>query len=147
MVVNGPPHWWIKLADFGLSKRLTETTGYHTRIGTQSYMAPELLNYVETDIYNPDYTDAIDLWATGCIVYRLVAGVVPFPPGTFLMKYCEDKSLFPYDRLIDSGVTSGVVSFLRETLATSIRERPSASQALQHMWIKTGMIGSVTSVV
>ena len=140
MVVNGPPRWWVKLADFGFSKRLTETTGYHTRSGTQSYTAPEILKYLESDVSDFDYTDAVDMWATGCIVYRLVTGVVPFPPGTFLMKYCEDKSLFPYDQLIDNGVKSGAVRFVQGLLATTPGERPSAVQALQHPWIKTGMV-------
>jgi len=103
-------------------------------------MAPEMLNYLKTNTSDSDYTDAVDMWATGCIVYRLVTGAVPFPPGPFLMKYCEDKSLFPYDQLIDSGVKSGLVRFLQQLLAVTPGERLSASQALQHVWVKTGMI-------
>lgn len=136
MVVNGPPKWWVKLADFGLSKRLTESTLYQTKLGTQSYMAPEILDYLD-DIDGEYYTNAVDLWAVGCITYRIVTGVVPFSARS-LMKYCDDKSLFPYDSLLDSGVKSLVSGFIRELLAPYPKERPSASQALNHAWIISG---------
>ena len=67
-------------------------------------MAPEIPNFLDTDTSNAEYTNAVDLWAVGCIAYRLVTGVVPFPPGRSLMKYCEDKSQFPYEPLFDSSI-------------------------------------------
>lgn len=109
---------------------------YNTLAGTQSYMAPELLNYLDT--HKSGYTNAIDLWSTGCIVYRLITGVVPFPPGPSLMKYCEDKSLFPYDALFDSGIKSKGSRFIRQLLALHPEERPSASEARAHPWIQSG---------
>lgn len=125
----------MKLADFGLSKRLTDTTAYYTRGGTQSYMAPEILNFLSI---STEYTNAVDIWATGCITYRLVAGVVPFPPGLSLMKYCEDSSIFPFYPLIDCGIKSGGVKFLRRLLVTYPEKRPSASEALRFDWISSG---------
>ncbi|KAK0111120.1 hypothetical protein ONS95_001496 [Cadophora gregata] len=135
LVVNGSPDWWVKLADFGLSKRLTESTAFNTKGGTQSYMAPEILNYLNLAEGSEQYTNSVDIWAVGCIVYRLITGGVPFPPGKSLVKYCEDKSLFPYDALFDSGIKSEGSKFLRKLLNALPEERPSASQALQHSWI------------
>jgi serine/threonine protein kinase len=135
LVIHGPPKWWVKLADFGLSKRLTELTAYRTKSGTQSYMAPEILDYLDTS--SEDYTNAVDLWAVGCITYRLVTGVVPFPPGKSLLKYCEDKSLFPYDALLDSGIKSLCSNFIKGLLETGPMRRPSASHALNHAWINS----------
>ncbi|KAH8805450.1 WD40-repeat-containing domain protein [Xylogone sp. PMI_703] len=136
LVVHGSPEWWVKLADFGLSKRLTEITAFRTKSGTQSYMAPELLDYL--DIPREEYTNAVDVWAVGCITYRLVTGIVPFPPGRSLFEYCKDKSLFPYDALLDHGVKSVCVKFIKELLQTSPEQRPSSSQALDHTWINSG---------
>ncbi|KAH7333198.1 kinase-like domain-containing protein [Rhexocercosporidium sp. MPI-PUGE-AT-0058] len=138
LVVNGPPLWWVKLADFGLSKRLTDTTAFYTKNGTQSYMAPEILNYLNAEDSHDHYTNSVDIWALGCIIYRLITGTVPFPPGKSLMKYCDDKSLFPYDALFDSGITSECSKFLRQLLTTQPTDRPPASQALQHLWILSG---------
>lgn len=128
----------MKLADFGLSKRLTNTAGYNTLTGTQAYMAPEIRYFLNS--YEPEsyYTDAVDIWSAGCIVYRLITGVVPFPQSISLMKYCEDKSLFPYDALFDSGIKSEGSRFLRQLLVAEPRARPSASQALNHSWILSG---------
>lgn len=138
LVVNGPPQWWVKLGDFGLSKRLTETTAYRTKSGTQSYMAPEALGYIDADTPDTEYTNAIDLWAVGCITYRLVAGSVPFPPGRSLIKYCDNKLLFPFDSLFDNGVGSLGTEFIKGLLKVYSKERPSASQALKHTWIISG---------
>ena len=129
----------MKLADFGLSKRLTDTTGYKTAgVGTLSYMAPEIINSLDSHKSGPDYTNAIDIWSAGCIVYRLITGVVPFPPHTSLIKYCEDKSLFPFDALFDSGIKSEGANFLRQLLVVNPSARPSAIEALNHNWIRSG---------
>ncbi|KFZ22766.1 hypothetical protein V502_02755 [Pseudogymnoascus sp. VKM F-4520 (FW-2644)] len=138
LVVHGPPQWWVKLADFGLSKRLTETTAYYTKSGTQSYMAPEIFDYLDTDTPSTEYTNAVDLWAVGCITYRLVTGKVPFPPGKSLGKYCEDKSLFPLGPHFDSGMKSSCFEFIKGLLEPHPKERPSASQALALTWNISG---------
>lgn len=98
-------------------------------------MAPEMLNYLDDDNDSDEYTNAIDLWAVGCIVYRLLTGKIPFPPGRLLMKYCSDKSLFPLDPLFDYGIKSEGAKFIRELLAPYPEDRPSASEALKHNWI------------
>jgi serine/threonine protein kinase len=75
-------------------------------------MAPEVLNFLNPSKPGSDYTDAVDIWSAGCIVYRLITGVVPFPEITSLMKYCEDKSSFPYNDLFDSWIKSKGSRFL-----------------------------------
>jgi serine/threonine protein kinase len=141
LVVSGSPKWLIKLADFGLSKRLTESTVYQTQGGTPPYMAPEILQYIDTDSPNGEYTNAVDLWAVGCIAYRIITGHVPFSTPK-LIKYCTDNSQFPSDRLYGIGITRerACFKFIRELLAAYPTERPSASQALNHAWITPGNI-------
>jgi calcium/calmodulin-dependent protein kinase I len=141
LVVHGPPQWWVKLADFGLSKRLTESTAYHSKSGgTLPYMAPEIHPSLDNYTSNGDYTNAVDLWAAGCITYRLVTGVVPFPSGRSLWEYCEDKSSFPCDALLDSGIKSSCSEFIKELLESYPKRRLSASKALEHPWITTGRL-------
>ena len=40
-------------------------------LGTPLYMAPEL---VKQDMY----TEKVDVWSLGCIVYQLLTGITPF---------------------------------------------------------------------
>jgi serine/threonine protein kinase len=102
----------VKLADFGLSKRLTNTTGYNTQASTWLYMALEILDFLNLYKLGSDYTDAVDIWFTRCIVYYLITRVVSFPLSTLLIKYCKDKSLFPYNALFNSSIKGKGLRFL-----------------------------------
>ncbi|OAQ98566.1 hypothetical protein LLEC1_04268 [Akanthomyces lecanii] len=135
LVVRGPPGWWVKLADFGLSKRLVDREKYLSKAGTRFYQAPEILWNLGTDNSSIGYTDAVDLWAMGCIAYRLVTGIVPFPSEPHLIEYCKDESLFPLRPLLKSRIGDSCTSFIRALLTTCPKNRPSSVEALDHTWI------------
>jgi serine/threonine protein kinase len=68
--VQRKPEWWVKLGDFGLTKKQTDGTVYRTQAGTEKYMGPELYFYVPgLNKETSEYTNAVDIWALGCIVY------------------------------------------------------------------------------
>jgi serine/threonine-protein kinase Chk2 len=54
----------IKVADFGVSKILNPNTQMDTRIGTEQYQAPEIL-----DAPNHAYTKQVDVWSMGILLY------------------------------------------------------------------------------
>ena len=55
----------LKIGDFGIAKELTAKQEMaQTSIGTPFYMAPELFE-------NLKYTDAVDIFALGCIVHEM----------------------------------------------------------------------------
>jgi len=60
----------IKLADFGLSKIMKEST-LTTACGTPFYVAPDIL-------LGEGYDTAVDLWACGVLLYVLLSGRLPF---------------------------------------------------------------------
>ena len=68
----------VKLADFGIAKRLddfsSELTGTGHFVGTPKYLAPEQLSGEAT-------TAATDLYSTGVVLYEMVAGSAPFDGG------------------------------------------------------------------
>lgn len=135
LVCSRHPKWWVKLADFGISKRRTEHTAFRTQTGTLSYMAPEVLGYVPgIEPHSSEYTTAIDLWGLGCTLYRLVSGVVLFPLGPLLYEYCAGRISLPLQPILlsDSGI-----SFLKDILGAHPSRRPTAAQALKHQWIRT----------
>lgn len=101
-------------------------------------MAPEVLGVLDASDSSSEYTNAVDIWAAGCIVYRLIAGHVPFPQIKALVKYCEDESLFPYDDPFGSKTQKEGSRFIRQLLVSDPNNRPSASQAAKHTWIISG---------
>ncbi|KAH9216174.1 kinase-like domain-containing protein [Leptodontidium sp. 2 PMI_412] len=134
LVCRASPNWWVKLADFGLSKRRTEDTAFRTQTGTQAYMALEILNYIPG---HSEYTYAVDIWALGCIMYRLITGTVPFPPGLSLTSFCGDESRFPSKALCMSDSGKG---FIRKVIVAHPSRRLTSGEALEHEWTKLGKI-------
>lgn len=77
MPKSSPTPGTMKLIDFGLS-RVMDDTGSERNFGivTEWYRAPELL------LGDRFYTEAIDLWAAGCIFGELSSGQVLFAKQT-----------------------------------------------------------------
>ncbi|KAK7692547.1 hypothetical protein QCA50_004177 [Cerrena zonata] len=65
-------HYRIKITDFGTGKIVDAgSERAKTFVGTPEYVSPELLESNET-------TRSSDLWALGCIIYRMIAGRFAF---------------------------------------------------------------------
>ena len=66
----------LKLADFGVSKLLSESTVMDTCVGTPHYMAPEVLAVVGRPW--DSYTVRSDCWSLGVLLYELLGKSKPF---------------------------------------------------------------------
>jgi len=62
---------FIKLADFGFTKKLCPWERTYTICGTPEYMAPEIS-------MGSGYCHAVDWYALGIIIYELTFGRTPF---------------------------------------------------------------------
>ncbi|RVE63853.1 hypothetical protein OJAV_G00140520 [Oryzias javanicus] len=63
----------LRLADFGLSRRLERGGRAFTICGTIQYMAPEVLS-------GGPYNHAADWWSLGILLFSLTTGKFPVPP-------------------------------------------------------------------
>jgi hypothetical protein len=74
------PRWDLKIADFGLARRLDEPglTGSGAVVGTPHYMAPEQA------AGRKDIGPAVDVHALGAILYQLLTGQPPFRGQTVM---------------------------------------------------------------
>lgn len=71
----------LKLRIFGTTKVSGSTLRtYH--IGTRGYQAPEIVWQS-----NEEYTNAVDIWATGIMACELLNGTNPFADSETLYKY------------------------------------------------------------
>lgn len=80
---------FIKICDFGFSKKLDASNTTASIVGTPFYCAPELLsldeeymddenNNEEIKKENQGYTNKIDMWALGVIIYQFITLTRPF---------------------------------------------------------------------
>ncbi|KAM0340597.1 hypothetical protein ACHAPU_010434 [Fusarium lateritium] len=135
---NDPPgSWWVKLADFGISKRSNSNESMTTfSSGTFAYMAPELLGNSQMSGSVTD-SQMADLWAFGVTIFYLLTGVLPFQNRYVTTKYAEDSgNRFPNGILDHSQVCQEGQEFVREALRPKPEERFTAKTAMQHSWIR-----------
>jgi WD40 repeat protein len=128
----------VKIADFGISKR-TDSTALRTRIGTEAYLAPEVRGfYTPEDTALADDNDedesfslAVDIWAVGAIVFRLIIGRPPFQSARELSRYVNATKPLP----VEGHITEDCANFLAETMNASPTKRPTAEIAIDFPWI------------
>ncbi|KUJ21306.1 kinase-like protein [Mollisia scopiformis] len=123
LILHKGPEWWIKIADFGISKRV-ENTALRTRIGTDAYLAPETKG--------KNFTFAIDIWAVGAIVFRMVSCRLPFLDDPALSDYVEGALPFP----VVNGISQECSEFMVQTMKASPLKRPTSHRAMSHPWLR-----------
>jgi serine/threonine protein kinase len=126
----------VKLADFGISKRAEDGNGPSMVKGTIEFMAPELLGWVKSteDPKSLDY-QAADMWALGETAFRMLTGKRTFEDLRTLSDYCSGTQEFPLDELI-SPAGDNQARFISNLMAVDPHLRISATDALQHPWMK-----------
>ncbi|KAH3758648.1 kinase domain protein [Pelomyxa schiedti] len=121
-----------KLADFGVSGRLSDTMSrLHTVIGTPYWMAPEVINGTG----GAGYTTKVDVWSLGITVIEMADG---FPPLNELhpMRAIFLIPTLPPPTFRDLTTKSlEIISFVSECLKVNPSERPSAKELLGNPFI------------
>ncbi|KAI9023892.1 kinase-like domain-containing protein [Hyaloraphidium curvatum] len=92
-----------------------------TLAGTPLYLAPEILRGLP-------YGPPADLWALGCLVYSMLAGVPPFHSITEVFRYTGELD-WP------AGLPEDARRFVRSLLEPDPALRATAVQGLLHPWI------------
>ncbi|KAJ7502442.1 kinase-like domain-containing protein [Mycena galericulata] len=127
LTLDTPPR--VKVADFGLAKLVDDNTALRTQCGTPSYIAPEIIT--------GNYTDLVDSWSVGVIVFQMFTMTNPFPkgPSTELKDYIENRRIsWEY---LDSkeGITSSGKDFVRRLLEIEPDERLALRLAEFEPWL------------
>ncbi|OQE13507.1 hypothetical protein PENFLA_c047G06958 [Penicillium flavigenum] len=136
-----PDKWWIKLADFGITKRIEESHGQSTTLkGTPRYFAPEIWGFAERGS-----AYAIDIWAVGEIVFEILTKKPAFATPGLLAGY-KAKQDFPVTMLTDAGVSQPGVDFVLSLMCLRPNDRMTATSAISHAWIQSPMLQPLGSM-
>ena len=84
-----------------------------------------------------DYTNSVDIWSLGCVIYELLVGTKLFVLEGQVSRYYFGKWPFPEDKLKAlSPPTDDIgISLLKSMLLIQPEDRPTAAGALGHEWL------------
>ncbi|PQE06561.1 camk kinase protein [Rutstroemia sp. NJR-2017a WRK4] len=134
-IVQKTPVWWIKIGDFGITKRSSNITALQTEIGTPLYRAPEVSGYIEDvaeDSESSVYTHAVDIWSFACVVYEMLALHVPFANPAKVVAFCNGGA-FPEVPLRLRASNQGL-NFVKKILVPHPQRRSKASEIEKDPW-------------
>jgi urea transport system substrate-binding protein len=119
----------VKLLDFGLARHArgpSELTAPGQVVGTPGYMAPEVVYGLPVDARS-------DLYALGCVLYRMLTGKIPFAEGaadtSAMLRAAAEKDLFAADSPAP-GIPPSVTPLVRDLLSREPDSRPRDARAV-----------------
>jgi serine/threonine protein kinase len=134
----------LKIADFGLSTTVESEYGggvMHTRVGTERYMPPEML---EKNAY---VGICSDLFACGIILFVLVIGIMPThktaESNDYLYKYVRKKEYEKYWTVISkllnldlSEISEDFFHLVTTMIKYDYKKRFTIDEIKNHAWMK-----------
>ena len=119
----------VKLADFGIAKRLgdlaADLTGTGQFVGTPKYLAPE-------QVMGEPVTAATDLYAVGVVLYELLAGRPPFAGDTPIATAIAHRDApIPDVRYIRSDVPGHVAAAVTRAMAKDPTDRFGSAEQME----------------
>ena len=119
----------LKIIDFGASVLMKGGKKITFRFDTPYYIAPEVLKQ--------SYNEKCDIWSTGVILYLLLVGSPPFDgdnDSEIWKKIINDE--IDYSNPNMKSLSPEAIDLLQKILVKNPDKRLSASEALEHIWIK-----------
>ena len=105
-------------------------------MSTQIYGAPEVLG-LDSNSETSVYTNSVDIWSLGCVIFELLAGTRLFASVTQMSRYSLAIWPFPEGKLeeLPTLTDDAGISLLKSMLSIQPKDRPTAEDALGNAWL------------
>ncbi|CAN8293945.1 unnamed protein product [Cochlearia groenlandica] len=118
----------IQLADFGLAMRIAKGQTLSGLAGSPAYVAPEVLS--------ENYSEKVDIWSAGVLLYALLSGVLPFKGGSLEAIFEAIKNVkLDFNSGVWESVSKPARDLLSRMLTREESARITADEVLRHPWI------------
>lgn len=117
----------VKMIDFGMACKFEDGECLTELCGSPHYLAPELIGQ--------KYDHRADVWAFGVLLYLLMYGHYPYDakhPRDIMVKILTE----PIRWQTKVKLSSHGLDFLRRLLEHDLKKRMSATEALEHPWMR-----------
>ena len=120
----------VKLIDFGVAKIFSLNVNHKTIVGSNIYMAPEVLR--------ANYNESCDLWSIGVILYILLIGKPPFNgKNQNAISFAIKKGKYDILNAQYESLSQNAKDLISKLLQYDPEERITAKEALNHPWFNT----------
>ncbi|KAJ3494608.1 hypothetical protein NLG97_g3968 [Lecanicillium saksenae] len=121
LVAACPPFsWWVKLGDFGLSKRITTDYEITEPMGTENYVAPEILFLSDSkamlDEGSMTNWFAADMWSLGQVVSRCLFGALALQGRATLLRYFQGKIDLSLEQPSELKISTEAIRFIHAAI-------------------------------
>jgi serine/threonine protein kinase len=122
----------LKIADFGLAKRIHDVSLHETICGSPLYMAPEIMNH-------KSYNNQTDLWSIGMILFEMLYGSHPFEKCKSVPELKDHLKKIhiqiPPINTQNKDVSTHCINLLQNLLQKKVTDRINWENFFSHPWV------------
>lgn len=126
----------VVITDFGVALALHEGGRRVSLVGTPGYMAPE-------QIVGGAVDGRADVYALGVVLFRMLAGRMPFPGDPETQVAAQLEGAFPDLRAVLPTIPSAIAEIVRDAVAKDRAERLDATTFMQRLESVRGDVGEL----
>jgi calcium/calmodulin-dependent protein kinase I len=139
----------VKISDFGLAKRVDETSRLRTIVGTPVYYAPEIMLRLGSVAGLGEYSLDADMWSAGVLLYAMLLGRLPWQQDEFHDFERQAGLGQPVRRAVRfeglPAISAPAMDLIQRLLVEQPHLRLTAKQALAHPWIDDASVPASAS--
>ena len=127
----------VRISDFGFAKRVLYPNSLKTQIGTEGYVAPEIIEH------RPAYDVQCDMWSMGVVLYMLIGGYRPFRGEGEMVLRMTRYGEYKFHKRYWKDISEEAKILIARMLTVDPICRITATAALHSDWIRMNDDGEI----